>query len=144
MLTCCCPADADLTSDDPVQRNNGVEFMKRIIDGTVELGSKKIGGIVYSVWPHKFDNDMITPKIKYEHTQFSIESMRKIAPTAENCGIFLNTAEEGVTYCKTGDSGHIKLLMDVFHMNMGEESFEEAFQTARGYIGHVHVSEANR
>lgn len=157
LLTFRYPADGDLASEDPSHRKNGIEFMKRAIEGAAEFGSHEIGGIVYSVWPHRFDDDMIDPKIKYDRTQRSIESMREIMPVAEACDVYLNaevlnrfehymlnTAEEGVAYCEQVGSSHLGLLMDVFHMNVEEDSFARAIQTAGKHIGHFHVSEPNR
>lgn len=157
LLTFRYPADMDLASEDPAQRKNGIAFMKRAIEGAAEFGSHEIGGIVYSVWPHRFDDDMIDPVIKYDRTQRSIESMREIMPVAEACDVhlnaevlnrfehyMLNTAEEGVAYCEQVGSTHLGLLMDVFHMNVEEDSFARAIRTAGKHIGHFHVSEPNR
>ncbi|MGE4276482.1 MAG: sugar phosphate isomerase/epimerase family protein [Lawsonibacter sp.] len=157
LLTFRYPGDMDLASEDPWQRENGVAFMKRAIEGAAELGSREIGGIVYSVWPHRFDDDMIDKRTKYDRTQRSIESMRKIMPTAQECGVrlnaevlnrfehyMLNTMEEGVDYCRQVDSPNLGLLADVFHMNVEEEFLEDAIRTAGPYIGHFHVSEPNR
>ena len=157
LLTCRYPEGMDLASEDPEQRRNGIEFMKRAIQGAAELGSREIGGIVYSLWPHRFDDDKIDKQIKHDRTQRSIESMRAIMPTAEEYGVrlnaevlnrfehyMLNTMEEGAAYCRQVDSPQLGLLVDVFHMNVEEDSFEEAIAAAGPYIGHFHVSEPNR
>ena len=104
-----------------------------------------------------YERDMIDKQIKYERTMRSIESMRGVMPLAESCGVslyaevinrfehyMLNTAAEGVDYCKQVGSERLKLLLDVFHMNIEEDSFEQAIQAAGRYIGHFHVSEPNR
>ena len=41
-------------------------------------------------------------------------------------------------------SPNCKLLLDCFHMNIEEDSLPEAIRSARGYLGHFHVSEPNR
>lgn len=38
----------------------------------------------------------------------------------------------------------MKLLIDLFHMNIEESSLEGAIESARGYIGHVHITDTNR
>lgn len=157
LLTCRYPEDMDLASEEESERKKGIEYMKRVIEGAAELGSREIGGIVYSVWPHRFDRDMVDKGVKYDRTQRSIESMRQIMPTAEACGVrlnaevlnrfehyMLNTMEEGVEYCRQVGSSHLGLLVDVFHMNIEEDSIEEAIATAGPLIGHFHVSEPNR
>lgn len=140
-----------------IQRERGIEFLSRLIRGAAELGSYAVAGIIYSAWPHPYERDMIDKQIKYERTMRSIESMRGVMPLAESCGVslyaevinrfehyMLNTAAEGVDYCKQVGSERLKLLLDVFHMNIEEDSFEQAIQAAGRYIGHFHVSEPNR
>lgn len=157
LLTCRYPANMDLASSEPGERQAGIAYMKQLIEGAAELGCHEIGGIIYSVWPHNFSSDMIDKNIKYERTQRSIESLRAIMPTAESCDVYLNaevlnrfehymlnTAEEGVHFCDQIESSHFGLLLDVFHMNIEEESLEKAILTAGKHIGHFHVSEPNR
>ena len=157
LLTCKYPVNMDIASEDPEERRAGIEYMKQYIRGAAELGSHEIGGIVYSVWPHRFDDDMIDKKTKYDRTMRSIESLRQIMPTAEELDVrlnaeilnrfehyMLNTTKEGVTFCRQVESDHFNLLLDVFHMNIEEDSIEKAIEYAHGYIGHFHVSEPNR
>jgi len=156
-LTSKYPPDADLASEDPEERARAIAFMTRYIQGASELGVRKIGGIVYSVWPHRYDNDMIDPQIKYERTMRSIEGMRKLMVTAEKCGVHLdaeivnrfehymmNTAQEAIDYCDAVDSPNFGILFDVFHANIEEDSIEDAIRLCRSRIDHFHVSEPNR
>lgn len=157
LLTFRYPENMDLASSDAEQRKNGIEYMKRAIQGAAELGARAIGGIVYSVWPYPFTGDSIDKKIKYERTQRSIESMRDIMPVAQACDVYLNaeilnrfehymlnTAQEGVNFCAQVESSHLGLLLDTFHMNIEEDSFEQAIGTAAPFLRHFHVSEPNR
>lgn len=157
LLTFRYPENMDLASEDADQRKNGIEYMKRAIQGAAELGARAIGGIVYSIWPYPFTGGRMDKAIKYERTQRSIESMRSIMPTAQACNVYLNaeilnrfehymlnTAQEGVNFCKQVESSHLGLLLDVFHMNIEEDSFSQAIHTAAPFLGHFHVSEPNR
>lgn len=157
LLTFRYPENMDLASEDADQRKNGIEYMKRAIQGAAELGARAIGGIVYSIWPYPFTGGRMDKTIKYERTQRSIESMRSIMPTAQACNVYLNaeilnrfehymlnTAQEGVNFCKQVESSHLGLLLDVFHMNIEEDSFSQAIHTAAPFLGHFHVSEPNR
>ena len=56
----------------------------------------------------------------------------------------MNTAEEAVSYVEEVDSPNIKILLDTFHMNIEEDTFEDAIKTAGKYLGHVHIGENNR
>lgn len=157
LLTCRYPSDMDIASELPSVRRKGIDYMRRVIEGAAELGAGKIGGIVYSIWPYRFDDDMITPQIKEDRTKYSVESMKEIMETAESCSVclnaevlnrfehyLLNTAKEGADYCEQVGSPNLKLLLDTFHMNIEEDSIPDAIRLAGKHIGHFHVSEPNR
>ena len=157
LLTCKYPVNMDIASEDPEERRAGIEYMKQYIRGAAELGSHEIGGIVYSVWPHRFDDDMIDKKTKYDRTMRSIESLRQIMPTAEELDVrlnaeilnrfehyMLNTTKEGVTFCRQVESDHFNLLLDVFHMNIEEDDLAAAIVKASGKIVNVHSCDNNR
>lgn len=156
-LTCKYPADADIASEDAYKREKGVTFMKRYIEGAAELGVSKIAGIVYSTWPHPYHADMIDKKVKYDRTMYSMDSMRDILSVAEDCGIYLeaeivnrfehyliNTAEEAVAYCEAVNSPMLRILFDVFHANIEEDSLGDAIRLCGKWLDHFHVSEPNR
>ena len=56
----------------------------------------------------------------------------------------INTVNEACKLAKKIDMQSIKILCDTFHMNIEEQSFEEAIRTAVDTIAHVHVADSNR
>lgn len=58
----------------------------------------------------------------------------------------IHSAHEGLELIEQVDNSHFGLLLDLFHMNIEEASFYDAFQTAhkRQRLWHVHVSDSNR
>jgi D-psicose/D-tagatose/L-ribulose 3-epimerase len=56
----------------------------------------------------------------------------------------LNTAQEAVDYVKRIDSPNAKILLDTYHMNIEEDTFTDAIETAGNYLGHIHLGENNR
>ena len=56
----------------------------------------------------------------------------------------LNTAEEAVAYVKRVGSPNLKILLDTYHMNIEEDSFDQAIRTAGALLGHLHTGESNR
>ena len=116
-----------------------------------------LGGICYSIWPAGFGEGPVSNDDRLRRIERSIDSMRKVARTAEESGVtinlevvnrfenyIMNTAEEGVAYCKKVAIPNCRLLLDVFHMNIEEKTIPDAIRSAKGYIGHFHVSEPNR
>ncbi len=56
----------------------------------------------------------------------------------------INTAAEGVAYIDEVGSPNLKLLLDVFHMNIEEDDMTQAIITAGDKLGHFHIGETNR
>ncbi len=146
--------ETNLISDDPAIRKNGIQFMKKMVDINVELGSPIIGGVVYAAWGYLSGK----PRTQQEW-DWSIASMKEIARYAqEKSSIaicvepvnrfethFLNIAEDAVRYCQEVGYENIKVHLDSFHMIREETSFREAVKTCgRKYLGYVHVCENNR
>nr|WP_278276518.1 sugar phosphate isomerase/epimerase family protein [Anaerotruncus rubiinfantis] len=151
------PPDADMRDADPQVRRRAVEHLKRGIYAARELGGTELGGVLYSSWPTRFDDGMLTREDKYDRTQRSLDCIREVIPVAEECGMplnlevlnryenyVINTVAQGVEFCQQINSEYCKLLLDVYHMNIEEDDLCGAITTAKGYIGHFHVSEPNR
>ena len=146
-----------MAGEDEANREKAVEHLKRIIESMGVLGATGIGGIVYSNWPADYSLQVIEPDDKKRRKDNCIAGLRKVMKTAEDNNVtvnleivnrfehyLMNTAAEGIEVCKAVGSPNCKLLLDCFHMNIEEDSLPEAIRSARGYLGHFHVSEPNR
>ncbi len=56
----------------------------------------------------------------------------------------INTLHEGVSFIEEVRSDNLKLLPDVFHMNIEEKSIEESILKYKSHIGFVHFADSNR
>ncbi len=58
----------------------------------------------------------------------------------------IHNTDEGLDLVDQVDHSHLGLLLDLFHMNIEEASFDDAFRTAhrRHRLWHVHMSDSNR
>jgi len=56
----------------------------------------------------------------------------------------LNRLEEGTAFINSLATGNIKLLADLFHMNIEEASLPESIRQFGTAIGHVHFADSNR
>jgi D-psicose/D-tagatose/L-ribulose 3-epimerase len=155
-LSCCIglPPAADLASADPAVRRNGVKLLGAIADAMVACGIDRLGGIIYSCWPAKLEGRGAS---RAQALEWSAESMREAIKKAEDCGLsynvevvnrfeqfMMNTAREGVDYIESVGSPNLKLLLDTFHMNIEEDTFAGAIETAGPHLGHFHLGENNR
>lgn len=148
------PKDKDMASDNAATRKNGVEYAKKTLETIHYLGGSIFGGINYSCWPGTLDEGIYD---KRPYLERSIDSMRKVAGTAEDFGIYyclevvnrfeqylLNTAQEAVDFIDEIGSPNVKMLLDTFHMNIEEDSIYKAVLTASDKLGHLHIGENNR
>lgn len=56
----------------------------------------------------------------------------------------VNTMSEGAQFLKGLATRHVKLLADLFHMNIEETDLAAAIREAGPFIGHVHFADSNR
>jgi len=56
----------------------------------------------------------------------------------------INTLADGVALLEGLSSGNIRLLADLFHMNIEEAHLDEAIRNAGPHVGHVHFADSNR
>lgn len=57
---------------------------------------------------------------------------------------YLNTAGEVLQIIERVGSSRIQVLADTFHMNIEEQSIEDALRACGRRLGHVHVADSNR
>lgn len=148
-------ADNSLISEDPAVRRAGVDTLKKLVDINQSLGSVILGGVNYAGW------GCLTGKPKTDaEWNHSVDCMREVAeyalkqypqllicvePVNRFETHFINTAEEGVRYCKAVGTRNMAVHLDCFHMIREETSYAEAVATCgKRYLGYVHVCENNR
>lgn len=147
-------AEYDIASEDAKTRARGIDFLKRQAEMLKYMGAKELGGIIYSSWPGALPEN-VTDKRPY--VQRSIESMKEVMKTVENCGVIfnmevvnrfeqymMNTCEEAIDYVERVASPNCKILLDTFHMNIEEDSIFDAIVKAGDKLGHLHIGETNR
>jgi len=155
-MSCCIglPASSDLASPDASVRAAGIRHLGRIADAMLDCGIERLTGIIYSCWPGTLEG---RSGGKGEARRWSITSMKEAVQRAEDHGLvyhvevvnrfeqfILNTAAEAVSYVREVGSGNLKILLDTYHMNIEERSFQDAIVTAGDLLGHLHIGENNR
>jgi len=155
-MSCCIglPPSSDLASADPAVRRAGVAHLGRIADAMAGCGIDRLTGIIYSCWPATHEG---RHESKQQALDWSVAAMKEAIRKAEDLGLtynvevvnrfeqfLLNTAEEAVAYVQRVQSPNLKILLDTYHMNIEEDSFEAAITTAGTLLGHLHTGESNR
>jgi sugar phosphate isomerase/epimerase len=85
------------------------------------------------------------------------EGLRMLSHEAEEKGVALiyeplnryetnlfNTLEAGVNFIESEDLRNVKLLADLFHMNIEEADIPTSIRAHAKHIGHVHFADSNR
>jgi len=146
------PKEYDLSSEEEGIRNAGIVYVKKILDVIYYLGGNCFSGINFCAWSN-FDGKIN----KHRRLGNSVKSIKKLSKVAEEYGIsynleitnrfeqfLLNTSAEAVEFTKMVGSPNVNILLDVFHMNIEEDSMYEAIRTAGDKLGHFHVGTNNR
>ena len=146
----------DLASDDPAVRDNGVRHVTEILKSMPKVGATILNGVSYAGWQAMPDHG-ITLEEKRRKEELALDSMRRLMPVAEDCGVYyccevvnrfeqylLNTAREGAAFVKQLESPNAKVLLDTFHMNIEEDDLLQAILETGDLLGHFHVGERNR
>lgn len=134
-------------------RSGAMEWYKKLFSVMEQLGSRIIGGALYSYWPV----DYSSPVNKEEDWKNAVEGIRCLSEAAGEYGVdlnleclnrfenyLLNTAEEGVRFVKEAACPNVWVMLDTFHMNIEETSIGAAIRTAGDLLGHFHTGECNR
>ena len=142
----------DVASRDSAVREHGIAYFTEMMKQMVKLGSDTLIGAMYTYWPFDFED-----LDKEGLWARGVESFKVLGSRADDLGIklclevlnryesnILNTAEEGIRYCRDVDRKSVKLLLDTYHMNIEEKDVPGAFRMAGDLLGHVHIGENDR
>lgn len=144
----------DVSSLDEKVRQNGLTFMKKILDAVATMGGGMIGGTIHSYWPGTMPEGLSSKQPIWDQ---SIRSLHELAPYAQEREIFLNVevlnrfeqflvndSHEAVRFVKEVNHPSVNILLDTFHMNIEEDSFGDAIRRVGPYLKAFHLGEANR
>ncbi|MDR1797862.1 MAG: TIM barrel protein [Clostridiales Family XIII bacterium] len=155
-----CVATTTLTSKtNPISpesstRENSLKALKKAIDICNTLKAPILGGVNYAAWGY------LTKKPPTEQEwAWSVGILSQAADYARETGDvdicvevvqrdethLLNTAEDGVRFCKDTGRSNVKVHLDCFHMIREEKSFSSAVKICgKEYLRYIHVNENDR
>ena len=138
-----------LTDPDPHVRMCARDFIAAIIDFAGGFGVPAIIGSMQGRVPDGVAREEALGWLKVELDQ--------LGPRAHALGVPLlfeplnryetnlfNTVEEVLAYLPTLRTQNVRLLLDLFHMNIEESDIATAFRRAGRLVGHVHFADSNR
>ena len=138
-----------LVDPKPAQRTAAKDFIRSMIDFGGKYRAPAIIGSMQGKWGAEVDRSAALELLG--------EALNELGSHAEQYGVpliyeplnryetnLITTMAEGVSFLKTLSTANVKLLADLFHMNIEEANLAEAIRAGKGYIGHVHFVDSNR
>ena len=138
-----------LTSADAEARSDAKAFIRSIIDMGGPFGAPAIIGSMQGQWGGDVDQST--------GTAYLAEGLDELGEYAKQYNVpliyeplnryetnFCKTMAEGVALLQKLDTSNVKLLADLFHMNIEEVDSAASIQAAGSAIGHVHFVDSNR
>ena len=136
------------TDPDPQRRNKVRDVFKEIIDLAGEFGQMVNIGRV---------RGRIGSRPREEAERLFIEMARELCEYAGDKDVtlilepvnryeidFVNSVEEGVELMKKVDMPNMKLMPDVFHMNIEDRTIGTELARHIDYIAYIHMADSNR
>ncbi len=138
-----------LTSPDAAIREKALAFIRSIMEFAAKFDAPAIIGSMQGKW-----GDGIT---KPEAIRFLGHALFKLDTHATDLGTTLlyeplnryetnliNTLGDTVTFLSSLRTQNVKILADLYHMNIEEVNLADAIRNAGSYVGHVHFADSNR
>ena len=138
-----------LTDHDVSVRSAARSFISEIIDIAGSFGAPAIIGSMQGRAEGGLSHE--------QHLVWLAEALDELAPRAAEHGTALlieplnryetnliNSVADGVKLIGALKATNVKLLCDLFHMNLEEADIAQALSDAGPYVGHVHFADSNR
>ncbi|HHY48014.1 MAG TPA: sugar phosphate isomerase/epimerase [Firmicutes bacterium] len=143
------PQAYDLANTSNKVREQGISYVRNIIDAANELGAKVVVVVPSAVWKQASGS-------REEEWACCIASLKELGLYASNRGVtlaieplirfltyFLHRIEQGLRLIEEANVPGLGVMADLFHMNVEERSIEEAIKEAGDKLVHVHLSDSN-
>lgn len=146
------PREAHLVSQQPEVRARGVEFLRRCVERTAELGAQLMCGPLYAGL-----GVMSGGRRTQQEWQWAAEGLRAAAHRAQELGVtlcieplnrfetyFLNTLQDAARLVREVGASNVRIHFDTFHANIEERQPVVSLRAVAAELGHVHISENDR
>lgn len=138
-----------LTDPDNEKRLRAKAFVRDMIEFGGPFGAPAIIGSMQGKWGGDLSRDAALALLR--------EALDELAPEAARYNVpliyeplnryetnLIKTMADGVDFLKTLSTDNVRLLADLFHMNIEEADVAQAIRTGGRAIGHVHFVDSNR
>src|SRR5215211_5520216 len=153
----CVISDRFIGDLDADRRREAVEHMKSLLSGIAELGGRgaitpAAFGLTSTALP-PFE----TPRTPDEDRRVLLDALEELGEHADREGALvlleplnryedhmLNRLDQAVELSRDVGRDSVRVMGDLFHMNIEEDDLGESIRCAQGYLAHVHLADSNR
>jgi sugar phosphate isomerase/epimerase len=153
----CLISDRFIGDFDAARRREAVEHMRHLLSGIAELGGTgAVTPAAYGLASKRLPPFEV-PRTEDEDRRVLLDALEELGEHADERGAFvlleplnryedhmLNRVEEAVGLCDAVGRTSVKVMGDLFHMNIEEDDLGETVRRAGGYLAHVHLADSNR
>lgn len=138
-----------LTDPDPDRRQQAIEFVASMIEFGAEFNAPAIIGSMQGRW----GGDVSRPTA----LAWLAEALERLGAYAADREVTLiyeplnryetnlfNTLADGVRVLEDLETDNVRLLADLFHMNIEEVDLGQALRQAASHVNHIHFVDSNR
>lgn len=144
--------ERDLTSADPTVRAHARNYIAETIRMAGHVGAQTV--IVAPTANMRIRRELSTPE---EEWAMAVEGIRECASVAEQHGVRLviepwnrfethlvNRLDQAVRLAQEVDRPNVKIMGDLFHMNIEEANIPQAIRSAGDWLCHTHIADNQR
>jgi sugar phosphate isomerase/epimerase len=138
-------------------RRDAIDNLKSQLSVIAELGGV---GVITPATYGKFSRvlpRLASPAPVGEHERILTESLREVGDHAQREGVAVlleplnryedntvNTLARGIEFCEAVGLSSVRVMADLYHMNIEETDSPAAIRSAGSHLGHVHICDSNR
>lgn len=138
-----------LTDPNAEKRSKAKDFIRQMIGFGAPFGAPAIIGSMQGKWGKDINRD--------DALKLLADGLEELGQHAEGQNVpliyeplnryetnLITTMQDGAKFLDSLQTKNVKLLADLFHMNIEEADLAEAIRAGGSHIGHVHFVDSNR
>jgi sugar phosphate isomerase/epimerase len=155
--TVCVMMDHFIGDFDPERRRDALVNMKSQLSVIAELGGYgAVTPAAYGMFSRRLP-PFTPPRSPTQDRAVLLEALGELGRHAAAEGTWLlfeplnryedhmvNTLDQAVELCQATGTGAVKVVADLFHMNIEEDDLAASIRRAAPYLGHVQLADSNR
>ncbi len=139
----------NLVDSDDDRRAEAIRFIRDMIDFGAEFSAPAVIGSMQGKWGGDLDQVTALARLKDALEQLGDHAAGRnvnllYEPLNRYESNLINTMSETCEFCNGLSADNVKVLADLFHMNIEEANIADGIRTISPWLGHVHFVDSNR